>query len=277
MTVKEMFNELEDKERDTIIVTLKYKYDFEENYTIENHILEYDFMSDSYVWLNDWNEGQTDVEVLGYMPLGNVDTTKIEPCDDCISRESVIEWLKDKDIIKMNYQEENARRELASLPSVTPSYNSIKTELKPSEDWKFYYNHGYAQAKRDLLCDDCISREAVMKCFKKWQPYMATRLLDYEQELKELPSVTPKTEWIPVSEKMPPIAQRVLVSATNGEVFIARYHSFDKWTFEPTGISYAYNKDSIVAWMPLPESYKVESNIEQVLAYADQDTLMPAT
>lgn len=64
-----------------------------------------------------------------------------------------------------------------------------------------------------------------------------------------------QTKWIPVGEKMPPIAQRVLVSATNGEVFIARYYSFDKWTFEPTGISYAYKKDSIVAWMSLPEGY----------------------
>jgi hypothetical protein len=70
-----------------------------------------------------------------------------------------------------------------------------------------------------------------------------------------------QTEWIPVSEKMPPIAQRVLVSATNGEVLIARYHSFDKWTFEPTGISYAYNKDSVVAWMPLPQPYKAESGV----------------
>ena len=64
-----------------------------------------------------------------------------------------------------------------------------------------------------------------------------------------------QTKWIPVGEKMPPIAQRVLVSATNGEVFIARYYSFDKWTFEPTGISYVYKKDSIVAWMSLPEGY----------------------
>ena len=34
MTIDEMFNELEDKARDIFIVTLKYKYDFEENYTI---------------------------------------------------------------------------------------------------------------------------------------------------------------------------------------------------------------------------------------------------
>jgi len=37
--------------------------------------------------------------------------------------------------------------------------------------------------------DVLISRQAVMDCFKKWQPYMATRLWDFEQELSKLPSV----------------------------------------------------------------------------------------
>lgn len=34
-----------------------------------------------------------------------------------------------------------------------------------------------------------ISRQAVIDCFKKWQPYMATRLHEFEKELSELPSV----------------------------------------------------------------------------------------
>ena len=47
-----------------------------------------------------------------------------------------------------------------------------------------------------------ISRQAVINCFKKWQPYMATRLHEFEKELSELPSVAipsaePKTgHWI---------------------------------------------------------------------------------
>ena len=41
-------------------------------------------------------------------------------------------------------------------------------------------------------CEDCISRQAVMNCFKKWQPYMATRLFGFEKELSSLPSVTPQ-------------------------------------------------------------------------------------
>lgn len=39
---------------------------------------------------------------------------------------------------------------------------------------------------------DAISRQAVMDCFKKYQPYMATRLFDFEKELSDLPSVTPQ-------------------------------------------------------------------------------------
>ena len=40
--------------------------------------------------------------------------------------------------------------------------------------------------------EDAISRKAVMNCFKKWQPYMATRLFGFEKELSSLPSVTPQ-------------------------------------------------------------------------------------
>jgi len=41
-----------------------------------------------------------------------------QPCNDTVSKETVIEWLKNKDIIKTKNQEENARRELATLSSV---------------------------------------------------------------------------------------------------------------------------------------------------------------
>jgi len=41
-------------------------------------------------------------------------------CDDAISREAVIEWLKAKDIIKLSSQEKTARKELKALPPATP-------------------------------------------------------------------------------------------------------------------------------------------------------------
>lgn len=48
-------------------------------------------------------------------------------------------------------------------------------------------------------CGDVISRQAVMDCFKKWQPYMATRLWEFEKELSALQPVNPQPktgEWI---------------------------------------------------------------------------------
>ena len=64
-------------------------------------------------------------------------------------------------------------------------------------------------------------------------------------------------QWIPCSERLPDVAQRVLLSG-HGEVMIGRLHSFGKYSLEPTGISYIYPKDAIEAWMPLPNPYKEE-------------------
>lgn len=156
MTINEMFDELENKVRDTYIVTLKYKYDFEEKYTIENHILEYDCMSDSYVWLNDWNEGQTDVEVLGYILLDDVDTikTELKPCDtprtnlaetsqDCVSRQVVLET-------QVKYAEYmgatkfwQMRDDIRALPPVTP-------QPKVGE-WNYVTHY----ARRYRVCSEC--------------------------------------------------------------------------------------------------------------------------
>ena len=41
-------------------------------------------------------------------------------------------------------------------------------------------------------CTDAVSRQAVLDCFKKWQPYMATRLWEFKEELAELPPVRPQ-------------------------------------------------------------------------------------
>ena len=64
-------------------------------------------------------------------------------------------------------------------------------------------------------------------------------------------------KWIPCSERLPDVAQRVLLSG-HGKVMVGRLHSFGKYSLEPTGISYIYPKDAIEAWMPLPNPYKEE-------------------
>lgn len=78
LVLEEFFNELYSKPiLEDYIVTLKYKYDCEKEYTIANEILVAD--SFGYSWLNDWNEGQTDVEVIGYIPVSEVDTSQYKP------------------------------------------------------------------------------------------------------------------------------------------------------------------------------------------------------
>lgn len=57
---------------DDYVVRLKLKYDDEKDYRYTNEILEFD--DDNYLWANDWNEGEQDVQVLGYMPISEINT-----------------------------------------------------------------------------------------------------------------------------------------------------------------------------------------------------------
>jgi len=82
-------------------------------------------------------------------------------------------------------------------------YSALEMAIKALKNHDTFMKYAYSQGKQDALeqqpCEDAVSREAVMDCFKKWQPYMATRIFDFEKELSELPPVTPsrpKGKWI---------------------------------------------------------------------------------
>ena len=104
------------------------------------------------------------------------------------------------------------------------------------------------------------------------------------------PSVTPQPRWIPVSERLPKANGRYVVTrglnacgALWNRVYIVNYSdlmglkSERIWWDGNVGKSDFKRIDDVIAWMPLPEPYKPEIKTEQALAYADQDTLMPAT
>ena len=103
-----------------------------------------------------------------------------QPCEDCVSRKSVVEWLErctDDSI------EHAIDTNLDFIPSVTPSYNSIKTELKP--------------------CEDCISRKAVIDAIHKLnipEDMCVFEIISHiEVAIATLPSVTPQPKirhWI---------------------------------------------------------------------------------
>lgn len=56
---------------DDYVVRLKLKYDHEDNYHYSNELLLYDGLD--YYWDNDWDEGEQDVEVLGYISVSEID------------------------------------------------------------------------------------------------------------------------------------------------------------------------------------------------------------
>lgn len=92
---------------------------------------------------------------------------KALPCEGCISKESVIEWLKDKDIIKTKNQEENVRRELAELPSVTSQPNTgqwIRTRTWEHDGELYCSKCGFAphdERDCDNFCSNCGAKMEV--------------------------------------------------------------------------------------------------------------------
>ena len=102
-------------------------------------------------------------------------------------------------------------------------------------------------------CEDCISRQAVLdeinevgvKGFETYNDY--SQLYDF---VDTLPSVTPKGKigWIPVTEGLPEESKRYVIFTKYNDVMTDFY----------TGERFLQG-DDILAWMPLPEPYKAES------------------
>lgn len=71
MTLEEFFELLENKLVTDYIVRIRLKYDHEEEYRYINELLLVD--SDmTYYWNSDWNEGETDVTIVGYIAVDDV-------------------------------------------------------------------------------------------------------------------------------------------------------------------------------------------------------------
>ena len=91
---------------------------------------------------------------------------------------------------------------------------------------------------------------------------MAIKALEQEPSSSENPN-----RWIPVSESLPKageyvgdVAKYYLVQNEYGDMLVARYTHSDYWEeiYQLKPIS-----DEIVSWMPLPEPYKAESEVEE--------------
>ena len=70
-----------------------------------------------------------------------------------ISVDTVIEWLKDKDIIKMSNQERNARKELSALPSVAIP-NKVGHWIRQKSPYGYSNTYECSECGRTIYADD---------------------------------------------------------------------------------------------------------------------------
>lgn len=135
--------------------------------------------------------------------------------------------------------------------------------------------------KLDLKsCEDAVSRQAVLDiCDLRYRydiPYEydegGKHIKGYDEgriinmtKLRQLPSVE-KTGWIPVSERLPEIKNYTslyLVTLSNGSVRIGEFteSNGENW--------WDWNKDDVIAWMPLPEPYRADVDLDRANTEAE--------
>ena len=88
--------------------------------------------------------------------------------------------------------------------------------------------------------------------------YELPRATALEALLLAIDALANQPQWIPVTERLPNIATKCIVQLSNGYITIGKYFSIEKWTFIETGIAFAYPKETVLAWMPMPEPYTKE-------------------
>lgn len=113
---------------------------------------------------------------------------------------------------------------------------------------------------------DLISRQAVLDELEKWDWQDLYLPIHFKQILDDVPSVENKGEWIPVSERLPRIADvyrvtRYYPNNVMNPIYLVDaccFDGFDTW-YDDNRINHerAY-VDNVIAWQENPEPYKSE-------------------
>lgn len=91
----------------------------------------------------------------------------------------------------------------------------------------------------------CDCNNGMCKEYKK-----VGRAEDFENEVLNRTKL--KTEWIPVSERLPEVDVEVITTTDWSDVLIAWLNKDGAWETE----EFILTNDEILAWMPLPEPYR---------------------
>lgn len=123
--------------------------------------------------------------------------------------------------------------------------------------------HAARKALEQEPCEDAVSRKSVIAIIQNhwWN------CRDIDKLVNDLPSVTPQEpNWIKCSEHLPDFDVDVLATTKEyGDVVkVTRWRTILKdcgweWVLVDNIEGNVYNSDEIIAWMPLPQPYKTES------------------
>lgn len=88
-----------------------------------------------------------------------------------------------------------------------------------------------------------------------------------EGAIGNLPSAEPEPHWIPCSERLPESEEQVLIYAESVHYVLAKYKSVRKnveytrvWVTADAYNSMCEINHRVIAWMPMPEPYSIESD-----------------
>lgn len=163
-----------------------------------------------------------------------------QPCEDAISRKAVLDKLNKLIEVERLQGTDEMGYGRERVSAYECMIHSIKSEYL------------YPSVNPQQPCEDCISRQEAINC-------VTSNEFRYKivEDIKTLPSVIPKekTGWIPVSERLPERYKEVIITdIETSDTYLSRYIGNRYWECD-NGLF----KDRIIAWMPLPEPYKAES------------------
>ena len=145
------------------------------------------------------------------------------------------------------------------------------TDYLPKDDyWKL---EEVLQALEQPECEDAVSRKALKNIVEDFREFINDLndytpiprddykgYMEYLDDINNLPSVTPKQRWIPVTERLPEDAYGCLVTVHYDDYYTgehdAVYREAVGWDGETwndrSGLPIDYE---VIAWMPQPKPY----------------------
>jgi len=178
-------------------------------------------------------------------------------CGDAISRQSAISLASD---LKQDLPDDERiadmvmahnegileyQTQLSLLPSVTPQ--PIECEERKSGNCPFYANGGGGR----------MTVEEALKILDTI-PTISEQVDALEMAIQALE----QTRWIPVSERLPEDGEEVLCFLESEEMAVLfRRNNWGQYEWVDGG--FATGSYDVIAWMPLPQPYKAESEVKE--------------